>query len=173
MVSGYSFYLFNFYFCRIVMFSREEKARIKKSFWTAFGQYMKGVPVLDEEGKKKNWLNYKTGVRGIRFKTDATDKRGYIGIELVHKDEDERLLVYEQLLSFKKILLEQLEEEWVWEKDYCDEFGKNYSRIYLELPNVNVFRQEDWPVMISFFKPRILALDAFWEDAKPVFEEFL
>lgn len=155
------------------MFSREEKVKIKQAFWTAFGQYMKGVPVVDEEGKKKNWLNYKTGVRGIRFKTDATDKKGYIGIELIHKDEDERLLVWEQFLSVGKLLTEQLQEDWIWEKDHCDEFGKRFSRIYLELPNVNVFREQDWPTLISFFKPRVLALDAFWDNAKPMFEDYL
>lgn len=155
------------------MFSREEKTKIKEAFWTVFGQYMKGVPVLDEEGKKKNWLNYKTGVRGIRFKTDATDKKAYIGIELIHRDEDERFLVYEQFLSLKKLLTDELQEEWIWEKEYSDAFGKSSSRIYRKLPDVNIFRQEDWPTLISFFKPRILALDAFWENTKPIFEDFL
>ncbi|WP_447641514.1 MULTISPECIES: DUF4268 domain-containing protein [Chitinophagaceae] len=155
------------------MYSREEKVRIKQAFWTAFGQYMKGVPIVDEEGKKKNWLNYKTGVRSIRFKTDATDKKGYIAIELLHKDEDERFLVWEQLLSVKKLLDEALQEAWTWERDYYDEWEKRYSRVFLELPAVNVFRQEDWPALISFFKPRILALDTFWDNVKPVFEDFL
>jgi len=155
------------------MYSRDEKVKIKQAFWTAFGQYMKGVPVFDEEGKSKNWLNYKTGVRGIRFKTDATEKHAYIAIELIHKDADERQLVYEQFLSLQKMLTAQLGEEWIWEGNYCDHLGKEYARIYLELSGVNVFRQEDWPDMISFFKPRILALDAFWADAKTMFERFL
>ncbi|PZP45250.1 MAG: DUF4268 domain-containing protein [Pseudopedobacter saltans] len=155
------------------MYSRDEKVKLKQAFWTAFGQYMKGVPVFDEEGKSKNWLNYKTGVRGIRFKTDATDKYAYIGIELIHKDEEERQLVYDQLVSMKAILTQHLEEEWTWEQDFVDGFGKNSSRIYTELRPTNVFRQEEWPALISFFKPRILALDAFWDDAKSFFESTL
>lgn len=164
---GYCIY---FYFCW-TMYSRDEKVKIKKAFWTAFGQYMKGVPIFDEEGKSKNWLNYKTGVRGIRFKTDATEKNGYIGIELIHKDEDERLLVYEQFLSLQKLLTQLLEEDWQWESNYEDEYGKTYSRIYTQIDGVNIFKQEDWPALISFFKPRIIALDTFWEDAKSFFEE--
>ncbi|MFT4204918.1 MAG: DUF4268 domain-containing protein [Chitinophagaceae bacterium] len=155
------------------MYSREEKVKLRHAFWTAFGQYMNGVPVFDEDGRPKNWLNYKTGVRGIRFKTDATDKKGYIAVELLHKDADERTLVWEQFLSVKKLLDAQLAEEWTWEKDYRDEQGKTYDRIYLELSNVNVFREQDWPALISFFKPRILALDAFWDETKMLFEDFL
>lgn len=152
------------------MYSRDEKVKIKQAFWTAFGQYMKGVPIFDEEGKSKNWLNYKTGVRGIRFKTDATDKYGYIGIELLHKDDDERQLVYEQFLSLKAMLHEQLGEEWTWEPDFVDGFEKKYVRIYSTISDVNIFKEGDWPALISFFKPRILALDAFWDDAKALFE---
>ncbi|RYZ23162.1 MAG: DUF4268 domain-containing protein, partial [Chitinophagaceae bacterium] len=33
-----------------------------------------------------------------------------------------------------------------------------------------IFRREDWPELISFFKPRIVALDAFWSEAKYFFE---
>lgn len=155
------------------MYSRDEKVKMKQAFWTAFGQYMKGVPVFTEEGKPKNWLNYKTGVRGIQFKTDATEKKGYIAIELIHRDNDERQLVYEQLLAVKAVLDGHLQEDWHWEESYSDTHGKTFSRVYMELPSINIFRQEDWPTMISFFKPRILALDAFWEDVKPMFENFL
>ncbi len=154
------------------MFSREEKTKIKEAFWTVFGQYMKGVPVLDEEGKKKNWLNYKTGVRGIRFKTDATDKKAYIGIELIHRDEDERFLVYEQFLSLKKLLTDELQEEWIWEKEYSDAFGKSSSRIYRKLPDVNIFRQEDWPTLISFSSPEYWLWTLFGKIQSPFLKIF-
>jgi len=40
------------------------------------------------------------------------------------------------------------------------------------LPDVNIFKQEDWPKLISFFKPRIIALDEFWSDAQDSFDLF-
>lgn len=45
------------------MYSKAEKSKIRKDFWTAFGQYMKPVP--SAEGTKVNWPNYKTGVKQI------------------------------------------------------------------------------------------------------------
>jgi hypothetical protein len=44
------------------------------------------------------------------------------------------------------------------------------SRIYKTLPNVSVYNKAQWPELISFFKPRIMALDRFWENAKFVFD---
>jgi hypothetical protein len=49
--------------------------------------------------------------------------------------------------------------------------GKTVSRIYKELPGVSVFNKSDWPELISFFKPRLIALDAFWENARYSFDD--
>jgi hypothetical protein len=43
------------------------------------------------------------------------------------------------------------------------------SRIYTAAEGVNIYRKEDWPAIISFFKPRIIALDAFWTEVKEGF----
>ncbi|RZK69081.1 MAG: DUF4268 domain-containing protein, partial [Pedobacter sp.] len=51
-----------------------------------------------------------------------------------------------------------------------DENYKIISRIYAEIDNVNVFNKDDWPKLISFFKPRIIALDDFWYDVKDAFD---
>jgi hypothetical protein len=45
------------------------------------------------------------------------------------------------------------------------------SRIYKEITGVSVFNKDHWPDLISFFKPRIIALDSFWENAKYGFED--
>jgi hypothetical protein len=36
---------------------------------------------------------------------------------------------------------------------------------------VNLFNRDDWPALISFFKPRLVALDEFWNGAQYAFEE--
>jgi len=45
------------------MFSRKELAQSRKEFWMIFGQYMS--PVLSSEDEKINWINYKSGVKGL------------------------------------------------------------------------------------------------------------
>lgn len=151
------------------MYSRAETAKIRKDFWTAFGQYMKPVPNAD--GLKVNWQNYKTGVKQIFFRMKAERGFASIGIELNHKDEEMQELVFGQFQEFKKLLEAELEEEWDWELHAFDESGNVVSRIQTVLDKVNVMDKNDWPAIISFLKPRIIALDAFWSNIKPAFED--
>jgi hypothetical protein len=151
------------------MYSKAEKAKIRKEFWTTFGQYMKPVP--NAEGFKTNWQNYKTGVKDIYFRMRAEREFASIGIEITHPDIELQQLFFEQFETFKKILESELGEKWKWELHREDEFGKTISRIQKIKSGVNVMDQNDWPTIISFLKPRIMALDAFWCNMKPAFEE--
>ena len=150
------------------MYSRQEASRLRQEFWTSFGQYMQPVP--SAEGIKVNWLNYKTGEKGIYFKMEADNKKASIAIALTHNDEGIQQLYFDQFAELKHLLHSQLGEEWTWSLHATDEYGKTISRIFAELPGVNIFRKEDWPKLISFFKPRIIALDEFWSTVKYGFE---
>ncbi|AKD04185.1 DUF4268 domain-containing protein [Pontibacter korlensis] len=150
------------------MYTREQASQIRQHFWTTFGQYLS--PQLSAEGWKVNWLNYKTGVKDVYFRMNADNKRGYIAIELSHPDTEMQELVYDQFLEHKTMLHEALGEEWEWMLHMSDESGRVVSRIYKEISPVSVFNKDDWPALISFLKPRIIALDEFWSDAKYSFE---
>ena len=150
------------------MYSKEEAAQLKSTFWTALGQYMS--PILSAEGEKVTWLNYKTGEKGVQFKMWADNKKAAIGIELSHSDVGIQQLYFDQLVELKAMLNEALAEEWTWVQLMNDEQGRTVSRIYTELAGVSIFKKEDWPAMISFFKPRLLALDHFWSSARYAFE---
>lgn len=93
-----------------------------------------------------------------------------IGIEIGHADEELQELYFDQFLQFRKMLESILGEEWDWKLLDQNEFGQPVSRIEKILPNVNVMNTDDWPAIISFLKPRIIALDEFWENVKPGFE---
>jgi hypothetical protein len=150
------------------MYSKAEATQLRQAFWTAFGQYM--APVPSAEGESTNWINYKTGIKHLYFRMQADNRRASIGIELTHPDAGIRELFWEQLLEVRGLLHETLGEEWTWEADATDSNGLPLSRIYKELSPVNMFSREDWPALISFFKPRIMALDAFWADAQYTIE---
>ena len=151
------------------MYTREQASQLRQAFWTAFGQYM--APVLSAEGLKVNWPNYKTGFKNVYFRMQADKKTASIGIEITHPDPELQEIFFEQFQALKTLLHETLEEEWTWELHASDEYGKTVSRIYKEIGPVSIFNKEDWPQLISFFKPRIIALDAFWTDAQYSFEE--
>lgn len=151
------------------MYSRQEASQLRQEFWTAFGQYM--LPIPSSDGERVNWINYKTGEKHIFFKMQADTKQAFIGIELSHPDAGIQELYFEQFRSVKQFLIAETGEEWDWVLHTNDETGKLISRIGKTISPVNIFKREDWPMLISFFKPRIMALDAFWSMVKYSFEE--
>ncbi|MEO7923162.1 MAG: DUF4268 domain-containing protein [Chitinophagaceae bacterium] len=150
------------------MYTRQEASLVRKKFWTSFGQYMQ--PVKGTNGDKINWLNYKTGIRYIYFRMDAGKDSAYIAIELRHPDPAAQQFYFEQLRQLEKILEAQTGEEWEWLLQVNDEDGNTMSRIKKEIIGVNVFNEADWPAIISFLKPRIIALDEFWQQVKDGFD---
>ena len=117
-----------------------------------------------------NWLNYKTGLKNVFFRMNADKKKASIAIELTHPDAGIQELFFEQFQEFRLILEDILQEEWDWVLHCNDENGRITSRIVKEIEGVNVFNKQDWPALISFFKPRIISLDEFWSTVKDGFE---
>ena len=150
------------------MFKRDEASLLRQEFWTSFGQYMSPVP--SAEGMKINWINYRTTIKDVHFRMDANQKAASISISLEHKDAGIHELYFQQFKEFKTLLHTTLEEEWEWQLNSYVTEDKVISRIYKEITGVSVFNKDQWPELISFFKPRIIALDRFWENAKYSFE---
>lgn len=150
------------------MYSKQQVSQVRHEFWTAFGRYM--TPVLSAEGEKINWINYKTGEKHVNFRMDAGNRSASIAIEITHPDPVVQQLFYEHFAQLKHVLHAELGEEWQWQLRITDEHGKSVSRIYKEIADVSIFKKEDWPVLISFFKERMVALDAFWSNVKYGFE---
>ncbi|WP_209330964.1 DUF4268 domain-containing protein [Lunatimonas salinarum] len=150
------------------MYTKNQVSKIKQEFWTAFGLYMKPVP--SAEGRRIQWQNYKTGIKGIYFRMKAERHFASIGIEIAHPDPDIRQLLFEQFQEFEKILTAELGEPWHWELHGETESGQPIARIEKRLNLVSVMDQRQWADIISFLKPRIVALDAFWSNMKYGFE---
>ena len=78
--------------------------------------------------------------------------------------------MYDQLLTFKGVFQQEVNEEWEWKADLPNDWGENLSKVEKKLEGVNVMDQDDWPKIISFLKPRIIAIDSFWANMKYGFE---
>ncbi len=150
------------------MYSKDQASQLKQAFWTAFGQYISPQPSAG--GLKVNWVNYKTGIKHLYFRMHADKRSASISIEIAHPDAGIQELFFEQFKEYRNILHSCLNEEWDWQLHTTDGYGKTISRIYKEISPVNVFDNNDWPQLISFFKPRIIALDEFWSDARYGFD---
>lgn len=150
------------------MYSKQEASRLRQQFWTTFGQYMNPIP--SAEGEKTNWINYKTGEKNIAFRMHADNKKAIIAIELNHNDKEIQQIYFEQFLQFKNLFNDALKEDWTWQPGSYDEHGKLISTISTQKTGISIFQKQDWPELISFFKPRIIALDEFWSMIKHAFE---
>ncbi len=146
------------------MYKKEQASQLRQAFWTALGQYIAPHPPAD--GGKVNWLNYKTGQKHVYFRMQADTRTASIAIEMTHPDIEMQELYFDQFRELKNVLHDYLGEEWEWALHTTDENGKTVTRIYTEISPVNIFNQDDWPQLITFFKPRIIALDEFWSNAK-------
>ena len=146
------------------MYSRQQASQLKQEFWTAFGQYM--APVTSSENESVNWINYRTGQKNIFFRMHADNRQTYIGIELTHQDPTARQFYFTQLRKWKNLLEEFTGEAWTWQAEASDELEKRITRIFIHMNGVSVMNKSDWPKIISFLKPRIIALDAFWTQIK-------
>lgn len=154
----------------IGVYSQHEKSRLREAFWTAFGKYMN--PLTGAGGTEVNWINYKTGVRYISFRMEVVDSIATVAIVLSHPNLETRSSQWDTLLAMESILkkIAGLEK---WEKDHKDHsYGaiQEDYRLYQVLEGVNIYKQEDWPKLITFYKALMIALDAFWEEVKYGFE---
>jgi len=150
------------------LYTKDEASQLRQAFWTTFGQYIS--PQLSSEGLRVNWINYKTGLKYVYFKMQADKRTAIISIELGHPDAGIQELFFEQFAEFKNILNGYLNEEWEWELHHRDDEGKITSTISKQITGVSIFNKNDWPALITFVKPRIIALDVFWNDVKDGFE---
>jgi hypothetical protein len=130
------------------------------------------APVLSSEGEKVNWINYKTGQKDVFFRMKADSRQASIGIELHHKLASLRQVYFHQFNDFRNLLEAKTGESWTWLSEDIDEHGKVISRIFTTVSDVNILKREHWPELISFFKPRMISLDAFWNEVKYAFETF-
>lgn len=152
------------------MFSKEEAYQIKKNFWVSYGGYMKLQK--NAEGETINWINYKTGIKGLNFKTNVDRKYAEVLIQVDHPDPDMRQMIWEQLEEYEIVLNSYVGEDWIWNAQDFDEEGKEISTIRVKLENVSIYRESDWPQIITFLKERMKNLDEFWIDHKDSFEIF-
>ena len=150
------------------MFTKEEASAHRQAFWTTLGQYVSPMP--SAWGGKVNWINYKTGVKGIFFKMDADARQAWIAFVISTGDPQRDESLYRMLETFRDEFEATVPGTWEWEPDVTDAYGKNIYRVVSTLQPSNMFIREQWPGIISFLKERLAGLDLFWASNREIFE---
>ncbi|MEG1544310.1 MAG: DUF4268 domain-containing protein [Tannerellaceae bacterium] len=140
------------------MYKKEELKSLKLEFWESFATFCEVQPYLRE--RKKIWILYNTKIKGVEFKFDASREGASVILELCHRQEEERLEMFERLTWYKETLEMDFPEGLVW--DVCfirGETGKEVSRIYITKSGLDFHRREDWGEMFTFMASRMYLLE--------------
>ena len=133
------------------MFSKEEAKKLRQQFWIFFG---KRFP--------RKWILYNTKIREINLKFSFDTKEAFVSFDIETGDELIRQYYFERFESLKNIMKTDISEELIFDPNYFLSNGKEISRIYMVLDNVNIHKQTDWPEVFGFFNENMSKFEAFW-----------
>lgn len=142
------------------MYSKEEAKNRRQQFWTMFGKRY-----------NRKWLLYDTKIKDVHLKFSFEDSRAVVSIDITHDDAFYRDYYFNQLLSLKNIMLEEVSSDLIFDDNYSLKSGKIISRVYVLLEGVKIHKQTDWPQVYEFFYTYMAALEAFFINYKDFIEE--
>lgn len=143
------------------MFSREEAASIRKEFWVSYG---KSFP--------RKWVLYNTKIKDFSFKFVAERKMAAVVLDIETSDVDQRELLFEQLISLKKILETEYLPNVIFDKDYYLENGKHISRVYVLFDEkFSIYNKATWSNCYTFFNETMHQFELFWYEYQDYIEQ--
>ncbi|OAD46002.1 DUF4268 domain-containing protein [Polaribacter atrinae] len=139
------------------MFSKEESALLRKDFWTSFG---KSFP--------RKWLLYNTKIKGFSFKFVAERKQAMVCLDIENPDELVNLLYYDQMLSLKTLLENELPEV-IFNDEYELESGKIIHRIYVPYEGkFSVYNKNSWRDCFEFYMETMPKFELFFYEYEDI-----
>ena len=141
------------------MFSKEEAKKVREEFWINFGRKF-----------QRKWLLYDTKIKEIQLKFTFTSEEAQVSLDIISSDDVIRAYYYEKMCSLKNILLTEYLPEAIYEEHYQLPEGKEISRIYTRLDNVNVYRKTDWPLVEEFLYNQMQLLEIFFLEYKDIID---
>lgn len=135
------------------MFTKEESKKIRQEFWTSFG---KEFP--------HKWLLYNTKMKEIQLKFTFNRKLAQVSLDIADDDEMIKAYYFEKLQSLEKILKAEYLPEAILEEEYELPEGKIISRVYVQMDNVSIHNQKDWPEVKTFLANKMMQLEEFFKD---------
>ncbi|GAB4252044.1 MAG: hypothetical protein Kow0079_06520 [Vicingaceae bacterium] len=151
------------------MFTKDQIRAVNTEFWEGFKTFFGKKKNIEK--KKINWINYPLGVKDMFFRMEVNNQFAAIHIDFQFKDEGIRLLFYEQLEEYKKLLEQVVDGEVLWLPETYYMKTQKISRVSIVKKGVSIFNKDDWKEIYEFLKSNLIAFDEFWVDIKPVFKD--
>ena len=139
------------------MYSKDELRNLKTEFWESFAAFCEVQPYLRR--RRKMWTLYNTKVKGVELKFDATREGAFVILEVNHRNETERLEMFERLTWYKETLEKKFPAGLIWAICYIRETGKQVARIYVSKLGIDFHRREDWGEFFQFMARQMYQLE--------------
>lgn len=154
------------------MYSKEETKKLRVDFWGMFGKRCKVHPELMY--RKKKWLLHHTKIKDVALRFDISRKDAKVILELSNRSEKHRFKAYEFLERYKIVIEEGFENGLTWEFYHeREDSGKEICRIYTQLINVDLHRQNQWPDIYNFYIDNMLKLESNFLEIRDLLQEEL
>jgi len=150
------------------MLSIQERKQLNIDFFTALGRVMQGC--FSETGKRMQWTNYRTGIRGIYVRIELEKKGVSFNVDLEIKDPDIKEMMWEQMLELKAVLASEIPAELTWNEDFVKPTGISVGRIQCRCGTGTIYNKGTWPEMLAFLKESLLGFDRFWAICFDIFK---
>ena len=137
------------------MFSKEESKKIRQDFWIFFGKR-----------HPRKWLLYNTGIKDFVLKFSFDTKKAIVSIDVTSNDAVLQGYYYEKLESLKKLMLEEVSPELIFDSHYPLDSGKLIGRVYLIKEGVSIHNKQTWPEVFEFFHTNMDTIEQFFKDYK-------
>jgi hypothetical protein len=148
------------------MLSKEEKRNLNRTFWDGFKEFMRGNKSTN--GKKINWINYPSDIKGIFIRMELTTHSASLCMDLQFHDPGVREIVWEQLHELKKLLESHMQYPTLWQEDIELETGKTIHRLKWEKHPIHYLSPKDVPIIYNFLHDRLIEFDSFYQEYKDI-----
>ncbi len=145
------------------MYSKEEAKNIRLEFWQKLENKTRRLP--GQKGRKRFWIFKNTGVKGLDLRFDVDTKKTQVALEINHRNEDRRLLLYEKMESVRTIFEEKFGEPLIWDFAYEKPTGELSCRIYIQQEG-NIHKRELWPNMMHFLIDNMIKMETAFLEVK-------
>ncbi len=83
-------------------------------------------------------------------------------------DLEQRIQLWEKLVSLKSILVDEYLPEAHFEDSFLLENRKEISRIYVQKENVSIHNKNTWQETMEFLNTKMTLLERFFEEYKDI-----
>jgi hypothetical protein len=148
------------------MLSKEEYRLLNISFWTGFKDHMKKIH--SSNGRRMNWLNYPSDVKGIYIRLEADGNGARLCLDIQPKDDGIRAIIWEQMCELKRVLESTMTINTNWEENHILPDGRTISRIYWSTADGNFYQKDDHDKLYHFLKSGLIEFDLFYQEFKDI-----